>query len=149
MEPALDYEKLIHLDAEELAEGGIRDAYLRILPYLKHYVLETAEVVELANSSAQTYFVRCEDVEYRIYTPEMPSDEREIWGRATYALFNIVNDQLEKSEYRLFAINGGNDLGGMFLTQREAENARRSLSRKEDWPYLPTAEHPWYGQFHK
>jgi hypothetical protein len=62
--------------------------------------------------------------------------------------FKIINDQLAKSEYRLYAINGGNDLGGMFLTQPECEAARKSLPRKDDWPYLLTLEHPWYGQLH-
>jgi hypothetical protein len=52
-------------------------------------------------------------------------------------------------EYRLYAINGGSDLGGMFLTQSECEAARKSLSREEDWPYLPTLEPPWYGQYHR
>ena len=104
MKFALDYDKLIFLDAEELAEGGIREAYTSILP--------------------------------------------QSLGRAAHALFKIINDQLTNSEYRLFAINGGNDLGGMFLTQSELEDARRSLPRPEDWPYLPTPEHPWYGQPH-
>jgi hypothetical protein len=36
----------------------------------------------------------------------------------------------------------------MFLTQPECEAARRSLPRKDDWPYLPTLEHPSYGQLH-
>ena len=149
MDFALDYNKLINLDAEELAEGGVRDAYLSILPQLRQFVPEPAEVLELAEPSAQSYLVKCQGVEYLIYSPNIPGDEGEIWGRATHALFKIINDQLAKSEYRLFAINGGNDLGGMFLTQCEVENARRSLLRKEDWPYLPTSEHPWYGQLHE
>jgi len=49
---------------------------------------------------------------------------------------------------RFFAINGGNDLGGMFLTTVEAEEARKSLPRKQDWPYLPTMERTWGGQYH-
>ena len=28
----------------------------------------------------------------------------------------------------------------------DCDLARRSLPRPEDWPYLPTLEHPWYGQ---
>jgi hypothetical protein len=93
------------------------------------------------------YLVTCRGVDYPIYS-RAPDEEGQSWGRATHALFKIVNDQLTKSEYRLFAINGGNDLGGMFLTQTEFESARHSLSRPEDWPYLPTPEHPWYGQPH-
>jgi len=81
-----------------------------------------------------------------IYSTVVPIEQS--WGRATHAFFQIVNDQLTDSKHRLYAINGGNDLGAMFLTQSECEAARRSLSRKEDRPYLPTLEHPWYGQFH-
>ena len=44
MKFALDYDKLIFLDAEALAEGGIREAYTSILPHLKEYVAEPAEV---------------------------------------------------------------------------------------------------------
>jgi hypothetical protein len=82
--------------------------------------------------------------EYLIYSPEVPNDEGQSFGRAAYAFFKIVNDQLTKSEYRLYAINGGNELGGMFLTQSECETARRSLPGKGNWPYLPTLDHPWY-----
>ena len=53
-----------------------------------------------------------------------------------------MNRQLEKTDFRFFAINGGNDLGGMFRTYAEAEAARKSLPRKEDWPYLPKLERP-------
>jgi hypothetical protein len=69
-----------------------------------------------------------------IYSRALPDDEGQPWGRAAYAFFKIINDQLRKSEYRFYAINGGNDLGGMFLAQPECEAARRSLPRKEDWP---------------
>jgi len=65
-----------------------------------------------------------------------------------HAFFKIINNQLAKSEYRLCTIGGGNDLGGMFLTQPECETARNALRRKEDWPDLSTSEHPWYGQYH-
>jgi len=148
MKFALDYDKLIFLDAEALAEGGIRKAYTSILPRLKQYVTEPAEVREVADPSAPRYLVNCQGVDYPIDSPELPNDQGQSWGRAAHALFKIINDQLTRSEYRLFAINGGNDLGGMFLTQSEFEDARRSLPRPEDWPYVPTPEHPWYGQPH-
>jgi hypothetical protein len=148
MKLALDYDKLIFLDAEALAEGGIREAYTSILPNLKQYVAEPSEVREVADPSAPTYLVNCGGLDYPIYSPELPNDEGQSWGRAAHALFKIINDQLAVSEYRLFAINSGNDLGGIFLTQSEIESARRSLPRPEDWPYLPTPEHPWYGQPH-
>jgi hypothetical protein len=30
----------------------------------------------------------------------------------------------------------------------EADAAKKSLPSKEDWPYLPKLERPWYGQYH-
>lgn len=144
----LDYNKMLRLDAEDLAEGGILRAYEPVREILSQYVAEPAEIQELVDDGKPSYAVRCREQQYVIYSPALPDDEGQSWGRASYAFFKIVNDQLTKSEYRLYAINGGNDLGGMFLTQAEFEAARTSLPRKEDWPYLPTLEHPWYGQCH-
>lgn len=144
----LDYNRMLRLDAEDLAEGGIRRAYQPVREILSQYLTEPAEIQEVVDDDKPSYSVRCRGQEYVIYSPELPNDEGQSWGRAAHAFFGIVNDQLVKSEYRLYAINGGNDLGGMFLTQAECEAARKSLPRKEDWPYLPTSEHPWYGQWH-
>ena len=144
----LDYNKMLLLDAEDLAEGGILQAYQAVREILSRFVAEPAEIQELVDDDKPSYTVRCREQEYVIYSPALPDDAGRSWGRATHAFFKIVNDQLAKSEYRLYAINGGNDLGGMFLTHTECEAARQSLPRKEDWPYLPTLEHPWYGQCH-
>ena len=144
----LDYDKMVFLDAEDLAEAGIKEAYQSTMRALGQYVSEPTEVQEVVDNKAPSYVVKCAGLEYVIYSPALPEVEGRSWGRAAHAFFKIVNDQLTKSEYRLYAINGGNDLGGMFLTQSEREAARKSLPRKEDWPYLPTLEHPWYDQYH-
>jgi hypothetical protein len=144
----LDYAKTFPLDAEDLAEGGILQAYRSILNVLSRYVPEPAQIDEVLDNQKPSYLVGCGGQEHLIYSPELPEDEGQSWGRAAYAFFKIINDQLLQSDYRLYAINGGNDLTGIFLTQSECEAARRSLAHKEDWPYLPTLEHPWYGQFH-
>jgi hypothetical protein len=143
---SLDYDKMIFLDAEHLAEAGIKDAYDSLLDEFKRFVPEPAAIQELVDPDAPRYSVLFRGLEYVIYSSEIPSDHS--WGRATYTLFKIVNDQLMNSEYRLYAVNGGNDLGGFFLTAAECDEARRSLSRNEDWPYLPALEDPWYGQPH-
>jgi hypothetical protein len=141
----LDYNNAVHLDAEALAETGIAAAYQTILKTMCEHIPEPAAVHEIIDSDAPSYAVRYADREYVIYSPTLPEDS---WGRATHALFQIINDQLLKSIYKLYAINGGNDLDGMLLTQAECEAARKSLPHKEDWPYLPTLEHPWYGKYH-
>ena len=143
----LDYNKMFLLDAEGLAEGGILQAYQSVREIILQYVGEDSEIQEVIDDDKPSYTVKCRGQEYPIYSPALPDREGQSWGRATHAFFAIVNDQMTKSEYRLYAINGGNDLGGIFLTQAECDAARKSLPRKEDWPYLPTLEHPWYGQF--
>jgi hypothetical protein len=144
----LDYAKMLVLDAEDLAEAGIKKAYESALPVLRQYVSQPAQVQDVIDNDVPSYLVRCGGQEYVIYSPALPEDEGRLWARPAYVFFKIINDQLAKSEYRLYAINGGNDLGGMFLTQSEYEAARKSLPRKKDWPYLLTLEYPWYGEPH-
>jgi hypothetical protein len=141
--------QVVLLDAEDLVEVGIARAYQSMLHVLGRYVSDPAQIEEVFDNNAPSYIVRCGDNKYVIYSPALPDDEGQSWGRAAHAFFRVVNDQLTKSEYRLYALNGGNDLSGNFLTEPECEAARRSLPNKEDWPYLPTSEHPRYGQYHK
>jgi hypothetical protein len=144
----LDYDQMALLDAEALAEGGIGEAYQSLLPKLRQYVSQPVDIEEVIDDNAPRYAVRCRDREYVIYSPDLEDEEGQSWGRATHALFSIVNDQLMNSQHRFYAINGGNDLGGMFLTPAEVEAAQKSLTGRTDWPYLPTLDDAWYGQHH-
>jgi hypothetical protein len=148
MGSSLDYDRLIHLDAEELAEGGIKAAYEALLPELKQYVQQPVHIEEQLDPDAPRYSLLAAGTQYVVYAPDLDDKEGQSWGRATWAFFEIVNRQLTGSQYRFYAINGGNDLGGMFLTKAEVESAKKTLATKTDWPYLPTKEHPWYGQEH-
>jgi hypothetical protein len=145
MAAELNYDDLIVLDAEDLAETGIKQAYERLLPVLKKHIASPAPIIEHYDNEAPSYSVVCQGVTYHIYGP---GDHEESWGRAAFAFFDIVNRQLAQTRYRLFAINGGNDLGGLLLTAADAEAAKKSLKKKSDWPYLPTAEAPWHGMHH-
>jgi hypothetical protein len=144
----LDYDQMVLLDAEDLAEGGIGRAYESLLPALRQYVTQPAKIEEAIDNDAARYAVRFAEKEFAICGPELDETEGESWGRATHAFFSIVNEQLIGSAYRFYAINGGNDLGGMFLTPAQAEASRKSLPRISDWPYLPTNEFLWWGQHH-
>jgi hypothetical protein len=144
----LDYEKMILLDAEDLAEQGIAGAYNELLPELTKYVEQPVALEELLDSDLPSYKIRCNQDEYLIYSGNEPGTEDESWGRATYFFFLIVNKQLSGASVRFYAVNGGNDLGGLFLTPQEAQSAQAALPRKSDWPYLPELSDPWYGQFH-
>ena len=148
MSDTLDYDQMIFLDAEDLAEAGIREAYESLLPELRKYAPRPADVEEVTDNNAGRYTVKSGAKEFVIDAPELHDQGGESWGRATVAFFTIVNDQLASSEYRFYAINGGNNLGGMFLTPSQAEAAQKSLPNKKDWPYVPKDEPDWYGQYH-
>jgi len=145
---ALDYDKAYHLDAENLAEQGIAKAYHEVLPELRQCVKNPTVIEESVDTSAARYAVRAAGQEYVIYAPDASDGENRSWGTATYVFFKIINDQLADSNVRFYALNGGNDLFGIFLTPKQAEDAKRSLPTRTDWPYLPDAEWPWYGQYH-
>ena len=147
-EVALDYSKIQMLDAENLAETGIVEAYKNLEPELRIHISSTAEIQELIDPNAPSYSVRALGSEYIIYSPSTTTGEYESWGLATYALFKIVNDQLANSNVRFYALNSGNDLSGIFLTQQQAEAAKASIPKRSDWPYLPSDQGPWYGQYH-
>lgn len=142
----LDYDQLVLLDAENLAEDGIKEAYDSLLAELTRFVPEPVQIQEVLDNQAPSYVVVSGETEYAIYGPELSNAEGRSWGRATYAFFAIVNAQLESTDVRFYAINGGNDLGGMFLTEEQVSEARQALPRPSDWPYIPTPEHPYYGQ---
>lgn len=148
MSDTIDYDKMVILDAEDLAEAGILEAYESLLPELQEHVPQPAQVEELLDHDVGRYAVKCGPREFVIYAPDLDDKGGESWGRATVAFFTIVNEQLAHSQYRFYAINGGNDLGGIFLTPAEAEAARKALPNKTDWPYFPKDEPDWYGQYH-
>jgi hypothetical protein len=144
----LNYDEWIHLDAEALAETGIGEAYERVMVKLREYIPHPEPYSEMIDNDTPRYSVAHAGREYPIYAPELDGTGGNSWGRATHALFAIVNHELESSPYRFYAINGGNDLGGILLTPDEALAARRSLRWRCDWPYLPTDQPPWFGQHH-
>jgi hypothetical protein len=76
----LDYDRWIHLDAEDLAETGIREAYERLLPELRKHVPQPAQVEEVIDNDTPRYSVRCGTREYAIYGPEL--DEPAKRGRS-------------------------------------------------------------------
>ena len=148
MEFELDYDRMIHLDAEDLAEGGIAEAYDLLLPELRQHVANPQTLEERLDNSVPHYSILSGTKEFTVYSSTLDMGDGRTWGLATYALFTIVNDQLTSSDYKLYAINAGNDLGGFFLSEEQAQAAQKTLPRKVDWPYLPTNQHPWYGMHH-
>lgn len=143
----IDYDKAMMLDAEELAEMGIKNAYEKIKPELKKYLKIIIDIEEITNSDNTKYLIKYKNKEYLIYD-ESKNNLENSWALATVAFFEIINDQLENSEVKLFALNGGNDLFGVFLTQQQADGSKKASKKKSDWPYIPKMEKPWFGMYH-
>jgi hypothetical protein len=144
----LDYSRAIHLDAEALAEQGMVEGYSRLLPELKAYVVSPLVLREKVETDRGIYTVFVDSSAQRIFPSPLGGDEHESWGVATAALFEIVNRQLVAASVKFYALNSGNDLMGIFLTEHQAEAARKALKHRSDWPYLPTMHAAWFGQYH-
>jgi hypothetical protein len=142
----IDYDLALMLDAEDLAEQGILEAYQQLAPRLAEYGVAAGPVIENDDSLANHYSVDFDGLRYAVYGPGVAVEDA--WGLATHALFGIVNRQLASTGVRFYAINGGNDLFGIFMIPEQAERARHALPRKSDWPYLPVPGPPWFGMFH-
>jgi hypothetical protein len=139
----IDYDLAISLDAEDLAELGIQDAYRELAPHMAALGVEPRPITETIDMALGAYAVECDGHRYAISGPDLPDEHS--WGLASHALFDIVNRQMAATDVRLFAISGGNDQFGIFMSPAQAERARRALSHKRDWPHLPTSEPPWSG----
>ncbi len=134
----IDYDKEIMLDAEALAEGGISQAYEKIKPELSHYLKHPEKIEEVMDNDTPSYSIKFRGETLAVYGPNVNEKEIDSWRRATYVLFYIVNSQLSTSDVKFYAQNGGNDLGGMFLTIDQYKRANKSMKREIDKFYLPT-----------
>lgn len=138
----VDYSNLILLDAESLSEQGILVAYESIKPLLAKYTEKIEHIEEMVDNDLPNYKVKFRGEVHEVYGPHTNHKKGESWGNATYVLFHIINSQLKNSDTKLYAVNGGNDLGGMFLTNSEYIEANKSIQRASDKFYLPTPEQP-------
>ncbi|GKX56700.1 hypothetical protein SOASR030_28120 [Leminorella grimontii] len=148
---AFNYDATIHLDAEDLAEAGIKEIYEKgVLPQLRLYVEHPASIEEILDNDNGSYSVVANGKQYDIYGVQI--EEYDSWGYATYSLFDIVNRQLASSDRKFYAFYAGNDLSGMFLTaeeyQRCVDDVIQKKAAKYNLPYFPTMETPWFGQPH-
>jgi hypothetical protein len=144
---SIDYDTAIHLDAEALAETGIQTAYEEILQELRKYIDHPSKVVEVIDQINSKYSIIANGRTYVIYDEQL-DPKMNSWGNATFAFFDIINSQLVNSPVRFYALNGGNDLFGIFLPPQDAESSKKGIKRKSDWPYLPKNETQWFGMFH-
>lgn len=144
----MDYEKTINLDAEALAELGIKERYEELRMHLHQYIDTTADIQEKIDSDTPSYSIIYNNEAYIIFSP-LQHDRAHSWERATYTLFHIVNDQLKDHNVKFYALYGGNELQGIFLTNEEYQEIKRALKEKSERPYLPTNELVQYNPLKK
>jgi hypothetical protein len=145
--------RMFPADAESLAEGGIDEFLREIEPFLGRQGVTINQLEEHIDENG--YTVSLNEVEHVIYNVEELKRDRErlvsIWGLATARGFALVNKLLADSgsDERLYAVNGGNDLFGIFLSpELRAAVCEHPDATLSDRPYVPNEEHPWYGQEH-
>jgi len=141
----LDYDQIIHLDAESLAEQGILAAYTNLSVHLAPYAPTPLEVTEVMDSDGLGYTVHAGEQRFVIWEVNNGAQNDDGWERATVAFFQIVNARLGNSSHRFYALNGGNDLFGIFLTEEEFAAARLAIPKRSDWPWMPDSAQPHDG----
>lgn len=129
-------ENSIALNAEQLANCGIAQAYRKITPALVQLVSGATPLREQIDGYDSSYSVHAGETTYRIDGPDVRESNVEAWRRATFAIFDIVNRQLVHSDTGFYAVGQGGGLAGVFLTLPEFEEAKNLLSN-DDRPYLP------------
>jgi hypothetical protein len=147
-ESPLNYDDLISLDAETLAEEGIAGAYQRLLPELKNISAIPLRFMSILILKSQN--TKCRVMgRSSLYILQKSLVLKRKVGQEQHILFVIVNAQLCDSEITFFAIDADNNLSGMFLAEQEAMAARNIIKSEADWPYIPTLDAPFYGQYHE
>jgi hypothetical protein len=143
--PPFDVDDVILLDAEDLAKQGILEAYEQLHPQLRQYEASNVDIVEEFDDDDDdddTYTVFADGKRYDIRGNGVEGDP---WALATVAFFEIVNGSLAGSSHRFYALYGGNDLAGIFLTDEQFAVARESIGRHTHWPWIPVNHPPDYG----
>ena len=137
-----DVDDVILLDAEDLAEQGILEAYEQLHPQLRQYEAASVDIIEEFDEDEAVYTVFADGKRYDIRGNGVEGDA---WALATVAFFEIVNASLAGSSHRLYALYAGNDLAGIFLTDEQFRLARESIARHAHWPWTPVDHAPDYG----
>ena len=135
-------ERLMHLDAEELAEGGIFDALMRNGP---KFVSRGASVVQFRQSCNDAgYEIEINHRNFKIYDG---SEMQDCWGLASASFFEIANFLLEGNRCgdRAYALYGGNDLHGVLMSSQMFETIVQNTTDARELPYEPSRVPPLFG----
>jgi hypothetical protein len=135
-------------DAEDLAEGGVAGFLESISPVLS--ALGVSAAVDEDGFSDNEYWLRIWGRRWVIYSADELASHPEgsnIWALATVRTFAMVNERLAEAGVRdrLYAVNGGNDLWGIFLTPEQLQAIHDYAGPVRGRPYSPVDERPGPG----
>lgn len=134
-------DRLVHLDAEALAEGGMFDTLLKIGPHLRMrgVSIRSMSVIE----ETPGYVIEVNGIRYEVYSKR---EADRSWELATETFVRLVNDLLSsEGRDRFYALNSGNDLSGFFLPPEVLPFFIAGDVQVSDRPYTPTRKGPDYG----
>lgn len=132
----------VHLDAEDLAEGGLGDGLLRIGALARNRGLRLDSFATLSVEPA--YVVSLNGRDYTAYDGMEAQDTATSWPLATETFFRMINDGLSvHTKDRAFALYRGNDLAVIFLDPSLVPLF--DAMPVEERPYTPTRKGPFYG----
>ncbi|MEA3264809.1 MAG: hypothetical protein U9R07_15145 [Pseudomonadota bacterium] len=144
----IDYDASIHLDAESLAEMGMKDAYEELQRQSGDIGVEWAPMREKWDGQNAGYDggpnYRVE-VNGKVYPVFGSPPAKDAWAGAAATFFQVVNSQLSGRNFKFYAINSGNDLLAVRLTNEEFQRAQIFHKGSPYAPYLPNYDAPNYG----
>lgn len=144
--------RFFHADAEDLAEGGVGAFLERIGAFMQSQGVSISADDDFGDTS---YWVAVNANRHKIYdSVEMQARGEQpglLWGLSGARTFAIVNRLLHtaSSAERMYAVNGGNDLFGFFLTPvlHEAICSYPGIE-PHDKPFVHNENYPWFGMQH-
>ncbi|MFD0050097.1 hypothetical protein ACFVHQ_12310 [Actinomycetes bacterium NPDC127524] len=107
-------------DEEDLSEGGVGTFLFEISPFLEKQGIQL--IINNEDFNGEKYEIKVNGEKYVLYTQDEVENEEYVEIN-TQRAFSIINKLLEgaRSEERLFALYGWNDLVAIFLTNEMYE----------------------------
>ncbi len=144
----INYELAIHLDAESLAEMGMKEAYVELQRQSVDIEVQWAPMREMFDGKNEGFDGGANyrvEVNRKVYPVFGSTPANDPWAVATATFFDVVNSQLSDFPFKFYAINAGNDLYAIRLTAEEFKRAQLYHMGSPYGPYLPNYTPPNYG----
>ena len=127
--------RLWHADAEDLAEGGVKQFLEEMMPFLQTLNVSIASIQEDFNIDG-AYNITINGIKYSLYS-EAELKSEDIWDLTSKRTFIILNKLLAQagSSERVYQLYGGNDQFVVVLTAEMYEAIHKSqILAERDMP---------------